>query len=143
MGMSLVLVLAAGALAGADDRLTGDAAKLQGTWTMVRGETDGKPLPADVAKSARLDIEGDHHTVHVGSDTMVGTHALHPDAKPKGIDSTDTEGPFKGQTIHGIYRLQGDELTICFAGKGMERPKQFTTNTGKSVLLHVWRRERK
>ena len=119
-----------------------DAQKLQGTWVMVRGETDGQALPPETVKSARLVIEGNRHTVTVGNDKMVGTHHLDSTTKPKSIDTRDTEGPFKGMTLHGIYRLRGDEFTVCFAGPDKRRPKKFTTEASEAVLLHTWKKEK-
>src|SRR4051794_10369893 len=60
---------------------------LDGTWTMVRGEQEGKPLSNDVVHGARLTIEGDKHTVKVGDVTIVGTHKLHPSHQPPAIDT--------------------------------------------------------
>jgi uncharacterized protein (TIGR03067 family) len=133
------LALVVGLLIAADAP-KGDAQKLDGTWRMVRGSVDGKGLAGEVVRSARLKIEGDKHTVRVGDDTMVGTHRLEPKEKPKTIDVTDTEGPFKGQTLHGIYRIRGNEFTVCFAAPGKDRPTKFTTKSGTGHMLHVWRR---
>jgi uncharacterized protein (TIGR03067 family) len=131
------LLLAAGA-PGGDAK--GELKRLGGTWHMVSGEQDGKAVPEDVVKGARLVLKGNRHTVRVGGESMVGTHRLDPSKKPKAIDATDTEGPYKGKTIHGIYKLEGGRLTICFAGPGKARPKAFTTKSGTGHLLHVWRR---
>jgi uncharacterized protein (TIGR03067 family) len=133
------LVLVAGLLIAADAP-KGDFQKLEGTWRMVRGSMDGNPLAGEVVRSGRLKIDGDKHTVRVGDDTMVGTHQLDPKKKPKTIDVTDTEGPFKGQTLHGIYRIRGNEFTVCFAAPGKDRPTKFTTKSGTGHMLHVWRR---
>jgi uncharacterized protein (TIGR03067 family) len=114
--------------------------KLAGTWRMVSGEQDGKALPEEVVKGARLVIKGDRHTVRVGGDTLAGTHRLDPSEEPKAIDATDTEGPYKGKTIRGIYKLEGGRLTVCFAGPGKARPKAFTTRSGTGHILHVWGR---
>jgi uncharacterized protein (TIGR03067 family) len=133
------LVLIVGLLVAADGP-KGDAQKLEGTWRMVRGSMDGNELAGEIVRSARLKIDGDKHTVRVGDDTMVGTHRLDPKEKPKTIDVTDTEGPFKGQTLQGIYRIRGNEFTVCFPAPGKDRPTKFTTKSGTGHMLHVWRR---
>jgi uncharacterized protein (TIGR03067 family) len=135
------LLIVAGLLVAAEPQ-KGDDQKIEGTWRMVRGEEDGKSLPAEVVHSARLKIEGDKHTVRVGDATLVGTHRLEPNEKPKIIETMDTEGPFKGETLHGIYQLRGNEFTVCFAAPGKERPTKFTTKSGTGHLLHVWRRHK-
>jgi uncharacterized protein (TIGR03067 family) len=86
---------------------------------------------------------GDKHTVKVGEVTIIGTHKLNPSKKPKEIDASDTEGPFKGKTVLGIYKLEKGEFTVCFSPPGMDRPKEFTTNSGTGAMLHVWKRQKK
>ena len=68
---------------------------------------------------------------------------LHFDAttKPKSIDAKATAGPYKDKTLLGIYRIQGDEFTVCFAAPGKERPKDFTTKSGTGTLVHIWKRQ--
>src|SRR5262249_8071739 len=116
--------------------------KLEGTWLMVSGEQDGKPVAADVVKAGRLIIQADRHTVKVGKDTFVGTHKLDPLKTPKTIDSTDTEGPFKDKTILGIYEATEDTFRVCFAPPDKERPKEFTTKSGTATILHVWKKQK-
>src|SRR4051812_37451828 len=83
-----------------------DLKKLEGNWSMIAGEAKGEKLPEDTIKSAKLTIAGDKHTVNVGTDTIIGTHKLDASKKPKEIDATDTEGPFKGKTVFGIYKVE-------------------------------------
>jgi uncharacterized protein (TIGR03067 family) len=133
----LVVLLVAAAPPGAARR----SHNLDGDWTMVRGEQDGKPLPDDVVQNSRLTIHGNQHTVKVGDTTMAGTHVLHQTTNPKHIDARDTTGPFKGTTAHGIYQLQGDEATFCFASPGKPRPTKFSSHSPDGGhFVHVWKR---
>ena len=116
--------------------------KLEGTWSMVSGEEEGKEIQEETIKSARLVIKGTRHTVKVGDDTFVGTHAVDPSKKPKAIHSKDTSGRFKDKTILGIYEIEGDELKVCFAPPDKERPTEFTTKSGTGTILHVWKRQK-
>jgi uncharacterized protein (TIGR03067 family) len=125
-----------------DDAARKELKKMQGTWVMVSGEDGGERLPEGTVKNGRLTIAGDRHTVHVGEVTIVGTHKVDPGKEPKEIDTTDTEGPFKGKTTLGIYKLDGDQFTVCFAPPDKDRPKEFTTKSGTGVLLHVWKRQK-
>ncbi len=135
-------LLAMGLLIAAD-RPQDDARKLEGTWVMVRGWTEGKVLPPDVVKNAQLVIEGNHHRAQVGDMLFVGTHELDPTKTPRAIDTKDTEGPFAGKVAFGIYRLDGDEFAVCFARPGDNRPTGFTTTGGTGFIYHVWKRARK
>jgi uncharacterized protein (TIGR03067 family) len=146
MRAKILIVLAAGlflAAESAKDDAKDELKKFEGTWVMVSGEEGGQKLPDDVIKSAKLTIMGDKHTVKAGKNTLVGTHAVNPTKKPKTIDSTDTEGPFKNSTILGIYEVNGDQFKVCFAKPGDERPKEFSTKIGTGSMLHVWKREKK
>ena len=147
MRMHALLVLAVGLLIAADakDDDAGKKAlkKLEGTYGMVSGEVKGEKLPEKTIKSAKLVIEGDKHTVNVGEDTIIGTHKLDPTKKPKEIDAMDTEGPNKGTTTLGIYKLEKGEFTVCFAPPGKDRPTEFSTKSGTGELLHVWKKTEK
>ena len=138
---SLLLVVVAGLLLAGDAK-DDDLKKLEGSWTMVSGEEDGTPLAADVVKAARLTIAGDQHDVTVGANTFKGTHKLDPGQKPKAIDASDTEGPFKGKTKPGIYETDGDTFKICFSIKGDDRPKAFDSKAGSGNLVHIWKKKK-
>jgi uncharacterized protein (TIGR03067 family) len=125
----------------AADKPQGGAKALDGTWALVRGEQDGVALPASVVRVSKLTIEGERHTVKLGEDELIGKHTV--DAAKGTIDTTDTEGPLAGRTLKGIYRLKGDELTVCFAAPGDERPTELSTEKGTGHLLHVWKRQKK
>jgi len=137
-----LLALVAGLLVAADDPKD-EAKKFEGTWTMVSGEKDGKSLPEQTIKTAKLVIKGDQHDVKIGDDAFKGTHKVDPSKKPKAIDVADTEGPFKGKTVLGIYEMDADTFKICFAEPGKDRPKEFSTKSGTGHILHVWKKEKK
>src|SRR4029078_12458215 len=106
-------------------------------------EDKGQKLPEETVKKATLTIEGDKHTAKGGGVTIVGTHKGDPTKKPAQIDASDTEGPFKGKTRLGIYKLEGDQFTFCFALPGKDRPEQFSTTSGTGHVLVVWKKEKK
>lgn len=143
MKLQALLVVSVGLLLAAQSGggdASSDSKKLQGTWKMVSGEKDGKEIPEDVIKSARLVIKGDKHYVKVGEELFVGTHKLDATTKPKSIDAMDTEGPGKGKTMLGIYEIKGDEFKVCFGEPDSPRPKKFTSKNG---FIHVWKRVKK
>lgn len=137
-----LLALVAGFLVAADDPKA-ELKKLEGTYTMVSSEEKGVKLPEETVKNATLMIEGDKHTAKVGTGTIVGTHKVDPTKKPAEIDASDTEGPYKGKTRLGIYKLEGDQFTFCFPLPGKDRPKEFSTTSGTGHILVVWKKEKK
>ena len=63
---------------------------------------------------------------------------------PKAIDLTPGEngGPLKGKRYPGIYRLEGDTLTLCLSIEaGSKRPTKFATKDTYWVL-DVYKRSR-
>src|ERR1700722_5408339 len=136
-----LLVLVAGFLVAADDPKD-ELKKLEGTYTMVSSEEKGEKLPEETVNNATLKFEGDKHTAKVGKVTIIGTHKVDPTKKPAEIDASDSEGPFKGKTRLGIYKLDGDQFTFCFALPGKDRPEQFSTPSGTGHGLVVWKKEK-
>jgi len=112
----------------------GDQEKLQGTWQMVRAEVAGKEVSQIALRDTRMRISKDS--------SSLGTFRLDPTKEPKAIDMTPAFGPNKGKTVLGIYEIEGDDLKICVAMPGKERPTEFTTKSGSGHALDVYRREK-
>ena len=113
---------------------------IDGTWKLTGGEQDGHDIPDTEIQRSTLEIVGNKHSVNLGDNLLKGTHTLGTNQSPMTIDATDTEGPFAGQTLHGIFRVEDDVFTVCFAGPGNDRPAEFTTKNGKATILHHWKR---
>jgi uncharacterized protein (TIGR03067 family) len=71
-----------------------------------------------------------------------GTHKLDPAKDPKQIDAVRTEGANAGETLKGIYTLDGDTYKVCFAAAGKDRPTAFSTTSGGGHRLIVMKREK-
>jgi uncharacterized protein (TIGR03067 family) len=113
---------------------------IEGTWKLIGGEQDGEDLTHADLQQSDLKIVGDSHTVALGDDVFKGTHTINSDRSPMTIDSSDSAGPFAGQTLLGIFKVEDDVFTVCFAPPGAERPTEFTTKDGKAAMLHFWKR---
>ena len=59
-----------------------------------------------------------------------GRQKLNPDKSPKEVDKAYTEGPNAGKTFVGIYKIDGDTITACFADNDKDRPKEFESKAG-------------
>ena len=114
---------------------------IEGKWTLTSGEQDGQDISDADCQQSSLEIGGNEHTVTLGDDVLKGTHKLDSNKSPMTIDSDDTEGPFAGQSMAGIFKFEDHIFTVCFAAPGNERPTEFTTKDGKATILHVWKRQ--
>ena len=107
---------------------------IEGTWKLISGEQNGEAEPQEDLERSSLVIEGNQHTVTIGEAVLKGTHTLDTSGDPMTIDASDTAGPFEGMSLKGIYRVEDDEFTVCFAAPGEDRPTEFTTKNGKATI---------
>jgi uncharacterized protein (TIGR03067 family) len=118
--------------------------KLQGTWTIVSHDSNGKKVEAKVISGWNLTVAGDRMTTRDGLDILdESTFRLDPGARPKAIDLAFTAGPDKDKSVKGIYKLEGNELTICVAEPGKDRPTALVSKEGSGHLLFVFKRVKK
>lgn len=127
-------------LFGADAKSKLDKKAIQGKHMMVRGEEKGEALSEEAVKVSNITVKGDIHNVKAGETIIIGSHTLLATKTPAEIDSHDSEGPFKGKSMKGIYKIDEEGWTVCFAPPGKDRPKEFTTKSGTGLLLHVWKK---
>jgi uncharacterized protein (TIGR03067 family) len=132
IALTIGLLPAAGVRA--DDASKKELDKLQGAWTIVSDERDGKPVAAD--QGARVTMSGDRFSTEKGDKVLRrGTLKLDPAKTPKTVDVTYTEGEFKGRTLLGVYNLEGDTWKICYGLPGEERPRMVPDKAGKGQVL--------
>jgi uncharacterized protein (TIGR03067 family) len=136
------LVAAIGRLSAADEDAKKDLKALQGTWKVTKLTFDGKDAPEDVVKKMVCTIKDDTYTMKDGDKKESGTLKLDPTEKPKTIDFVIKEGDDKGKTQHGIYTLDGDNLKICMAKPGKDRPKELSSKEDSGNILVVLKREK-
>jgi uncharacterized protein (TIGR03067 family) len=132
------------AATGTQDAVKKDMALLEGEWSMVSGEVNGFSMPKETVESGKRVAKAGETTVSFGGQVRFKARfRIAPARKPKAIDYAMTEGPTKGKTYLGIYRVDGDTVTFCFAAPGKERPTDFTAGAGSERTLSVWRRNKK
>ena len=139
--LTIGLVLGAGQPKKAEVKNPAD--ELQGGWSMVLLFVSGEETPLEQAKSGELIVEDDVYRSKLGANVETSTIKIDAAKKPKEIDFTYTSGFSKGKMIKGIYKIDGDDLTIC-RGLSPEtnRPDEFAAPTDSNLLLVTWKRSK-
>jgi uncharacterized protein (TIGR03067 family) len=140
----LAIILVVAGSAGAQDAGKKEMAQLEGEWSMVSGEANGFSLPEETVKTGKRVAKKGETTIFMGGRVYFkAKFSIDPAKKPKAIDYMMTEGPTKGKTHLGIYKLDGDTVQFCFAAPGKDRPTDFTAKEGSQRTLSVWKRVKK
>jgi len=100
-------------------------------------ESDGRKMPADTFDGSMIVIKGSAFTSAGMGATYEGTVELDQAKKPKTLDLLFTVGHAAGTRNLGIYKLDGDQWTICLATRGSNRPTGFATRPGTGFALET------
>ena len=117
-------------------------AKVEGTWIGVSGISDGKKLPDGLLDKIMLTVvfkEGKYSVLAEGKEVETGSYKT--DASKKTLDLTISKGKDEGKTQLGIYKLDGDSLSVAFGAAGSKnRPKNF--DGGPDIEVTVMKRKK-
>ena len=118
-----------------------ELAKLAGTWSVTELTYNGKDHSS---LKFNFVFKGDEAVVE-GNDKIKLEYArikvkLDTTTMPKIMDFSVTGGSQKDAAMEGIYELKGDTLRICAKVFGKDRPNEFASGDGSSVVLIVLKR---
>jgi len=146
MQRCVLVILMAGLLAGADSSTQAetktDQDGIQGTWQGVSAEKQGQKAPEERVKAIQMIISADRFIFKRDDQTHVARYRIDPTRNPKQIDVIPADGSGKGKTSVGIYKLEGDTLTLCTSPPGEPRPTEFASGPKSRESLIVLRREK-
>jgi uncharacterized protein (TIGR03067 family) len=117
------------------------ATELEGEWAMLSGVMDGKAMDASLVQWVKRVTQGNQTTVLAGPQTMLKvTFTCDASHSPAIIDYVNLAGAHKGKRQQGIYKLEGDVLTVCTGAPGAARPGEFESVKGDGRSLTVWKK---
>jgi uncharacterized protein (TIGR03067 family) len=109
------------------------------SWKMTQATVDGRPMMNDVRWTFELD------TLKIslrGGPPVKQAFRLDPDKDPKRIALGLLLLPDgRGANQSGIYRIDGDELTVCLDMGGHSYPASFDAPKGSHFMLQRFKRE--
>jgi uncharacterized protein (TIGR03067 family) len=146
LSLFLIVLFSAPVLIAGDDEPKGSSTKeeiqkLQGLWKVTKfiDHSGGDTTPDDEIKDFTIEFQGDVVTIRKskGDDGKEQKYTLNPSKEPKWIDIGVREGQPLGE---GIYKIDGDELTICIVGATSSknpspRPAEFKAKKDQHSLL--------
>jgi uncharacterized protein (TIGR03067 family) len=103
-------------------------------------QSDGAEVPSITFDNARIEIGGDRFVSLGMGATYEGTVVIDATKKPKALDLVFTAGHAEGTRNLGIYRLDGDQWTLCLATTGTRRPRAFATKPDSGLALETFQR---
>jgi uncharacterized protein (TIGR03067 family) len=123
---------------GAKERSSKDVASVEGVWVVEKGVVSGNE---DAIRAGSVTFEFAEGKVRVREGSK------QPDPADYTVDQTKTPAEIditpppsvKDLTMCGIYKVDGDALTLCLNRAG-KRPSTFESPSGSDVLLLTLKR---
>jgi uncharacterized protein (TIGR03067 family) len=128
-----------------EEAVAKDLQAFKGTWRLSSREADGKKWSEEETKDVIMTSDGSGKFLVRRGDKVFAeaTVKLDPTTKPKTVEIAFTQGEHKGQTLPGIYEIEGDTFRVCCARSGDERPAEFSAKAGSGRILVVYNRDKK
>ena len=127
-----------------DEAIRKDLKNLTGNWTVTTREADGEKSPADALKGVIVEGRRGRDRDHL-KDGKIAPQVkwvnMDPTQKMRRLTSRSLRAT-TGQDLLAIYRVKGDEFTVCVANSGKDRPTEFTTNADNGRSLMTYTRSR-
>ena len=140
-----ILLLSAIGLIAADEPKKDDSETFKGNWSIRSITIDGRAAPEDLVKNFRCQFDEKTYNDKVAGEVIEeGSYTIDASRAPKTIDFDIKKGPKEGKRQLGIYKIDGDRITLVMTQAGSTaRPKSFKTEPGDSLVEVVLERVKK
>lgn len=123
-----------------------EAPGIVGSWNLEKAELGGMAIPAGAALgelSLTFNADGTVIATKGGKPEPDNTRYTHdPKKSPAEIDLTESRQGGKDMVIRGIYKIDGETLTLCMSPLA-ERPTRFESPAGAQTILMTFKRMKK
>ena len=139
--LTAFFVLCAVAFVAADEPKK-EETKLKGKWSAVSLKHAGQALPDDIVKNFKCNFEDKTYTNVMNEEVIEEGEYTIDDAKsPKTIDFNIKKGREEGKKQFGIFKIDGDKMTIVLTeADAKDRPTSFKIEEGSSLIEAVLER---
>ena len=117
-----------------DEKVDAAMEKLQGKWLVVTYKNDGKDESPKSGTVMAMEIKKNHYTLKKdGDEEYRGDLKIDSPGK---ITATlfDAKDKKLGEAL-GIYKMDGEKLTICWDEESGDRPTEFSSESGSKDRL--------
>lgn len=117
-------------------KMGGQSSALTATWIPIKQEIGGKELPAVAFKNQQLILRDSNYTV-VAESVDKGV-VKYSQTK---MDIYGKEGVNTGKHFTAIYKIENEQLTICYNLAGTGYPEAFDTKGKSMYFLSVFKKD--
>jgi uncharacterized protein (TIGR03067 family) len=127
----------------ADEKSDAEFKSLTGKWEITKSELGGMDVTEHL-KAMKFEImAGGKYVAELGKEKDEGAFTIDLAKTPKAMDIKATGGPGKDKLIKAIYKLDGDDLVVCYdLSDDSERPTKFETKPKSMQLLTTYKRKK-
>jgi uncharacterized protein (TIGR03067 family) len=118
-----------------------DVDPLLGQWVGAKFELGGLPFPVP-AGGVFVEFRADGKVVSREGVNAPEEDGYTADPKKDPAEIDIRQSAKGGPTLHGIYKVEGDTLTLCLVVDG-KRPTKFESAAGGATILMIFRRAQK
>jgi len=139
---TILLLSVIGLIAADGPKKTDDTQAFKGNWSIRSITIDGRAAPEDLVKNFRCHFDEKTYNDTVANEVIEeGGYTIDASMTPKTIDFDIKKGRKEGKRQLGIYKIEGDKITLVMTQAGSTtRPKSFKSEPGDSLVEVVLER---
>ena len=117
-------------------------ANLAGTWNLIRSVNQGVKSEKEKTRGSKVIVRENEISIFDADKNELYRCEYQFDtaSEPNTITMKSTTPGQPSATALGIYRLEDDKWTLCYALPGNQRPKKFKSTKEDHTMLMVMRR---